>query len=244
VEDDETFSVLLERHLNVFRRTEVINMGVSGFGTAEELIQLRQVGMAYEPDVVIVGYFPNDPYNNVVSKLFRIVGEDIVRDDDEFVPAIYLRDRLYAIPGWTYLCQHSHVVNLMRSRLSGLFVDALGRKHHMQSTVPRTLSEKEAKLTALLITALQRDSREHGAAFVLLNIPAIFEGEVIDNCPTELLPFSSNGFHVINVNHEIYRGHSVEQLSFRKDSHPTAFAHRLIAEYVSRFVRERVWKDG
>jgi hypothetical protein len=41
VEDDETYSAVLERELSKIKPTEVINMAVSGFGNAEELIQLR-----------------------------------------------------------------------------------------------------------------------------------------------------------------------------------------------------------
>ncbi len=60
VEDEETFSAVLEKRLSQIKPTEVINMGVSGFGTAEELIQLRNVGLKYNPDLAILAYFPND----------------------------------------------------------------------------------------------------------------------------------------------------------------------------------------
>src|SRR5574341_82819 len=110
VGDEETFAALLEQDLNRNRPTEVLNLGVSGFGTAEELIQLRHVGLAYQPDLVVLAYFPNDPYNNVVSRLFNVVDGALVPDHPGFAPALYIRDRLYSLPGWSFLCQHSHLV--------------------------------------------------------------------------------------------------------------------------------------
>lgn len=57
VENDETFSVWLERldpHL------EVINAGVNGYSSAEELLLLQEVGLALKPEIVLLGYLWND----------------------------------------------------------------------------------------------------------------------------------------------------------------------------------------
>ena len=56
VEQEDTFLYQMETNLKErgFERVEVINLGVSGFGTSEELITLREEGMRYEPDLVIL----------------------------------------------------------------------------------------------------------------------------------------------------------------------------------------------
>src|SRR4051812_34618680 len=41
VEDDETFCAKLQKKLTPVRRTEVMNLGIAGFGNAEELVQLE-----------------------------------------------------------------------------------------------------------------------------------------------------------------------------------------------------------
>lgn len=47
------------------RKVEVINFGVSGYGTAQELLTLRHHTLKYEPDVVLVAMFTgNDIRNN------------------------------------------------------------------------------------------------------------------------------------------------------------------------------------
>jgi len=67
---EQTFWSLLERRLqecNLFpgKRVEVINFGVSGYGTAQELITLRQKVWDYSPDIVILAFTTfNDIYDN------------------------------------------------------------------------------------------------------------------------------------------------------------------------------------
>jgi hypothetical protein len=64
---EETFWWRLQRLLNsgTSGRWEVINLGVGDFGTAQELITLTEVGLAYSPDIILVQIFPlNDICNN------------------------------------------------------------------------------------------------------------------------------------------------------------------------------------
>lgn len=43
---------------------QVWNLGVPGYNTSQELAQLRELGPAYQPDLVIVGFFINDIIGN------------------------------------------------------------------------------------------------------------------------------------------------------------------------------------
>jgi hypothetical protein len=67
---EQTFWSLLERKLqecNTFpgKQIEVINFGVSGYGTAQELITLRQRVWDYSPDLVVLAFTTyNDIYDN------------------------------------------------------------------------------------------------------------------------------------------------------------------------------------
>jgi hypothetical protein len=47
------------------RRVETVNFGVSGYGTADELLTLRHRAWEYSPDLVLLAFFPgNDVRNN------------------------------------------------------------------------------------------------------------------------------------------------------------------------------------
>ncbi|MEZ4771423.1 MAG: GDSL-type esterase/lipase family protein [Caldilineales bacterium] len=65
---EQTFGKVLEAQLNVDapagRRFEVVNAGVSGWGTDQELLWLRQHGAAYAPDLVLLAFFPGNDFEN------------------------------------------------------------------------------------------------------------------------------------------------------------------------------------
>lgn len=44
--------------------TEVINLGVGGYGTLQEYLVFRDIGRKYKPDVVLLGFYANDVRNN------------------------------------------------------------------------------------------------------------------------------------------------------------------------------------
>ena len=64
VSDGETYSYYLQQMLP---NTEIINMGVHGYGHDQMLILLKEVGVKYEPDIVILGFLPLDMPRNVLG---------------------------------------------------------------------------------------------------------------------------------------------------------------------------------
>lgn len=66
---EHTLTSFLETHLEKCAapggRIEVLNFGVSGYGTAQELLTWRHHAKHYRPDVVILGFYTgNDVFNN------------------------------------------------------------------------------------------------------------------------------------------------------------------------------------
>lgn len=60
---ETTYPYLLEQRLKNWRADinwQVWNLGVPGYNTADELAYLKEVGGRYNPDMVVVGFFPND----------------------------------------------------------------------------------------------------------------------------------------------------------------------------------------
>ena len=64
VGDDETWPRRLEE---LMPGTEVLNLGVHGYGHDQMLLYLREEGLKYRPDVVVVGFLPDDMERNVVA---------------------------------------------------------------------------------------------------------------------------------------------------------------------------------
>lgn len=62
--DEDVWPVQLERQLDA---TEVLNMGVRGYGTDQQLRVLEEEGIKYEPDVVVLGFFLEDIIRNTLA---------------------------------------------------------------------------------------------------------------------------------------------------------------------------------
>ena len=63
VADDETFSARLERLLHErfpHRDLDVVNLGVGGYDTRQEVTLLARNVSRLEPDLVLVGFYSND----------------------------------------------------------------------------------------------------------------------------------------------------------------------------------------
>ena len=64
---ESTYPYLLESRLKQWRPDvdwQVWNLGVPGYNTSQELAYLRDVASTYQPDLVVVGFFFNDVFDN------------------------------------------------------------------------------------------------------------------------------------------------------------------------------------
>jgi lysophospholipase L1-like esterase len=60
---------LLNQRAPAGRRFEVLNFGVGGYSTHDEAVMLRYRALAWNPDLVIVGYALNDPEDEPIQPL-------------------------------------------------------------------------------------------------------------------------------------------------------------------------------
>jgi lysophospholipase L1-like esterase len=76
VELEETLPFRLQETL-ASRNVEVINLGVGGYGTAQEFLALREEGLRYSPDLVVLAFFAaNDVLDNSRALQVLLLGED------------------------------------------------------------------------------------------------------------------------------------------------------------------------
>jgi lysophospholipase L1-like esterase len=120
VNDAQTYSAVLEELLNSAcegYRVQVINAGVSGFSTSQELILLERDGPALQPDAVVVGFFINDPQDNIDKSVHSIDGDSLVRDGgaaSAYSGVSRVKRVVNAIPGYEWLARNSMLVNALR----------------------------------------------------------------------------------------------------------------------------------
>ena len=73
VEFDDTYAQRLERHLSRRRQEpwEVIQLALPGMNTVDQASQLVEAGLAYGPDVVVLGYVLNDSEDSQAAETRR-----------------------------------------------------------------------------------------------------------------------------------------------------------------------------
>jgi lysophospholipase L1-like esterase len=121
VNDHETYVAGLERKLDstcVGSRVEVVNAGVSGFSTSQQLAMLEHAAAQLEPDVVVVGFFINDPQDNIDKAVHLLVGDSLLSSasttGSAYVGVLQAKRVVNAIPGYDWLVRHSMLVNWLR----------------------------------------------------------------------------------------------------------------------------------
>jgi hypothetical protein len=166
------------------RPCEVINMAVSGFGTAEMLVALENNGLAYSPDAIVFEFHRTDLDDNVRSGLYDISDGKLRRVRETYLPAVSIQDKLQGFAVYRFLSQYSQLYSAARETLNARAKVALEylRKADSDagadeegtandSAVEGSDKNYEGRLTALLLVEAAKVASSHGARFYVLDIP-------------------------------------------------------------------------
>ena len=161
---------------------------------------MQNVGLELQPDLVVLGYFVNDHFENVTSELHLLQDGKLVRNPNPADPAIFLRDHLSKIPGYTFLCQRSSLLNLLRSKLSNHFRGKLSEKHKLDrnSYVTDKPNPEQVALTAPLLDEFIKTCADRWIKVLVLNLPMELDGKWMRNMPTHKLKLADRA-QVVDV---------------------------------------------
>lgn len=172
------------------RNCRVLDFAVSGFGTGEMLIALKQRALQYRPDVVLMSWHATDPDDNVRSGLFKLDDDGrLVATGQPFLPGIAISDRLMRFPGYRWLIENSHLYSAVRERAAGMIKALLVRAQIAaarggSATTPAASEAEDGVLPPVnarpgspaldnaLIFAIDDAARAAGAKFMVFDIPA------------------------------------------------------------------------
>lgn len=196
---EDAFSEVLETTLNkqVGRRAEVINAGVSGFGTDNALLFFSHEGYKYSPDIVVLTFYvgndvrnnwapleeqdsggPRKPYYDIGPEGLRLNRYPFDRDDGWIGPVKL------------FLARHSRVYGFVReswNRFGTRMIEA-GRNDKaqaaetripldlplFQSDPPREWDEAW-QLTGAILRELKAEVARHGGQLLVVTVPAAFQ---------------------------------------------------------------------
>ncbi len=174
---------LAERRRALGQRVEVLNFGVSGYGTAQELEALRHYVWAYQPDLILLQFFAaNDVCNNsrrldghAGRPYYTLDGERLVLDDSFLQDPERVR---FQTSTWIqlkdFIVHHSRVAALIyesrHRRAVPIPADGTEPGLAMQAfRKPDSAAWKDAwAVTDRLVLEMAREARSHGAEFVVL----------------------------------------------------------------------------
>jgi hypothetical protein len=179
---EDMFLSVMERDLAAAGvPAEVVNLSVSGHGNAEQLLLLRGEGFRYQPNLVLVAWHRTDLEDNARSKLFRLDGDELLRDQPRYLPGTAIQERLMRHGLYRWLSEHSQLyaftMELVSERVKGVLTrlrrngPAAGAGRPPSAEKPDAGLTPNERLAVALLRQMQREARAHGAEFLVVDIP-------------------------------------------------------------------------
>jgi hypothetical protein len=232
VEHQECFTEIIERENPEW---EVINASVSGYSTDQEYLYLKERGISFKPDVVMLLFCWNDfTDNNIGSaswyfKPYFVGHNGIWELRNNPVPMATMKQRGHRFFfGRTYVIKHLyaaviHAFYYLRSLV----------KHNPQRDIPirEQEPEKTYAVTAYLLGSINRFCIENNVKFILVSVPMEQSKRVwIKNfAQTEKIHYLA-----LDPYFELKEG----QLTFSRDKHWNPIGHQIAARAISDFLKE------
>ena len=231
VEFEDAYPQRLERGLSRRRHEtwEVVNLALPGMNTVDEAAQLADEGMAYAPDVVLLGYVLNDSEDSQAAEARRAVDWSQPKERQG-------------------LLDHSALVRLVRGRLWATAENrrrVSGYKSMYADNAPGWVAARKGLRTMGALC------RERGVPFVVAIFP-LFGNPLDDSYPFAEIhakvaeAASEAGARVVDLL-PAYRGLRWDLLVVDgvDDEHPNEIAHRIAAGVILHALDDVVpWTAG
>ncbi len=242
VGNDETYSNVLESMLNNAAadstRYEVINSGVQRYYTFQQLDYLRDYGVNFDPDLVILGYYIND-----LGFKPETWTRDYEKTREKYASYLWTK-----VPWLMYVYKNSALINLVRERVIRMIASSKPRKTAQEQLLEGVVDDSVvAKIEAARkdLAEMKKIGDEHGFQVLVVAFPGV--NQVIMDFPNAKYP----GFvreiaeelgmpfvDLLPVFKEHYDG-DIRSLYFRYNGHPNKTGHRLAAEAIYQALLEK-----
>jgi hypothetical protein len=241
VRQSATFSKLLEQRLRAKGiDTQVLNTGISGFGTAEELMFLEHEGMKYHPDAVVLAFFGNDFDDSVKSNLYELINGRLLVRNTSYTPGVEPIAIMNAVPGAFWLSQHSYLFSLLVNTFWETAKEALrvtARKNLTTEYAIRVsrVNEYERELIVALLQRMKAVAHAADTPLIVVEIPSIAEdtdpAAWSPSIPDDLVP-------AVIASCDVYLPASSYLADAQKGSVHVPHGHRHISEQTHEKIAE------
>ena len=237
VEESERFSQLLEKSLDA----EVINAGVSGYSTDQELLWYQNEGIKYETDLVILEFAGNDVGDNDQQLVSQIYYKPrFVIEEGQLVPIGYPVPKTSLQGRFIYsLSQRSTLAYFLIQRyfeLLALYEKTKVNSDHANSPVSGGMSAKDEpfELTITLIDEMKNIAESRNAKFMIVTTERWWNSRSGETYKEFINTLRTEGFLVLDV--ESMPSFDPEVMLIQDDGHWNQAGHKFVAEQIEGFI--------
>lgn len=259
VNGEDSYPKVLEKILNDNSEAsrspkyEVINAGVPGWGTAQEVVFWNVEGQKYDPDIVILCFFENDPQDNVNAGLFDLKDGRLVQREAKKNLITKIREVLRKVPVVSYLAQHSHFYNFVRMRALHILYGQISHeeeakvldkhevkvldKHEVKERVKRQNtgeSPVEVLVTIAILNQFFADIEKAQKKLILFDVPGTLMK--YPKIHEFLLQQAEGKIFLLDTRTFLEEHLQDEETTYLYDGHWNITGHRLAGQMLANFI--------
>lgn len=191
---EDTFCAVMERELAscplVGKHAQVLDFGVSGYGTGQELLTLRRQAWRYAPDVVILAFFAGNDVSDNSAALdseswlsgekcrphYAVHNGDLAEEDQfrERPAASFWCRSVFALNRIAIMDYVGEPAVMLHRFASGSTAKVSGHEPGLDDEIygppPNSRWREAWTVTEDLITAMNRDAKAHGVRFLVVTL--------------------------------------------------------------------------
>lgn len=241
VDLEDTFSSQMEKNLQAAGLPcEVVNLSVSGHGTAEQLIALREQGFKYQPDLVLVAWHGSDLQDNVRANLYRLEGGELVQASKTYLPGVKTREFLFRFAVYRWMAEYSHMYSCLRENAAHLIkytvlpaIRSLSNADDAQEKpsedAKKRIEAYQKKLSLALLKEIDKACSAHRSNLLILDIPVKLDRmEFMSTFPADTNP--SHDFKIFSPIATFKKQNGKKLYWEESMGHFTPFGCRLVGE--------------
>lgn len=243
---EETFVGRLQEHLDTaFSKitVRVLNSGVGGYGTQNELRFLHHYGFALNPDVVILVMGPDDVDRNLRGDFFRLLSDGTLEEQNKIAPPLLdtpAKRFVRYVPFYNFLSTHSQLFGLVRFRLA---VEAVNFKRATITKTDKSLSDTKREIasstdgstqygfaiTKALIQQIKKECDEHSVRLFVTHVGIPVSVPITRQFVEDSHDwFKSSGIDFLDMSYGFPS--DLTQFIIKGDSHFNSSGHKLFSK--------------
>ncbi|MHC4475840.1 MAG: SGNH/GDSL hydrolase family protein [Planctomycetota bacterium] len=255
VDLEDTFSSQMQKFLEESGvNSEIVNLGVPAYGNAEQFILLKEEGLKYHPDLVLLAWHPSDYSENVNSNLFSLEDGRLARKNKAYLPKARIREFLFQFKAYRWIAENSQFYRFIRhfvylhvrrplgagiKRISSVF---RAKPNNASLTAERQEGQNKSEssyrkeLTIALLKEMKRQCISNGAGFLIFDIPIKLSRTQFESRFLSSEGSTTEHFEVFNPI-ELFKQQKGKKIYWDvSDGHFTPLGCRIIGEGLAKLI--------